>query len=711
MADSRTVRFEPKMMIDGKLVDGEAGTFTNINPATEETLGEVADASKADMHRAIDAARRAFDETDWSTNHSLRQRCLLQLQDALESEQEQLREELILEVGCPRAITHGPQLDAPLADALRFPAKLIDSYPWETSLGDAFVSVTGVNTTRKVWREPVGVVGAIVPWNFPFEVTIQKIGQALGTGNTVVLKPAPNTPYNATRLGRLIAEHTDIPPGVVNVVTASDHFVGEELTLSPKVDLISFTGSTVVGQRIMEKGAATMKRLFLELGGKSATIVLEDADLALGCMMGIAPCMHAGQGCANPTRLLLPRSRYDEGRGDSQGDVRRHRARRPARSRRRCAVQSSRTSNAPASAATSGKVSTKAPTMLVGGAEPPDGFDKGFFVKPTLFVDVDNSMTIAQEEIFGPVLVGDPVRRRGRRGAHRERQPIRAGGQRHVELARSRPRGGKTLARGVHRAERRRRLRRRHAVRRIQVQRRRPAERRGRFRPVHRNQVCRLPGELEGIAMQLFDDLEDFGAFDDFVSGDVRDPYTELARLRREEPVQRIDIPGMPGEEGKPIVLVYRYEDAQQMLRDNETFSSAIIIAAFGDVFGKHVMLGMDEPEHGRHRSLVSKAFSQKALARWEDELVGRVGNQLIDRFVDRGQRRPGEGVHLSLPDADHRWFVGPAARGLPAVSTLVDLLAARSPSTPSAAERHRRHLRSTSRRYWPPGGKIRATI
>ena len=127
------------------------------------------------------------------------------------------------------------------------------------------------------------MVGAIVPWNFPFEVTLNKLGQALGTGNTVVLKPAPDTPFNATRLGRLIAEKTDIPAGVVNVVTASDHFVGEELTLSPKVDLISFTGSTVVGQRIMEKGAATMKRLFLELGGKSATIVLEDADFGLAC--------------------------------------------------------------------------------------------------------------------------------------------------------------------------------------------------------------------------------------------------------------------------------------------------------------------------------------------------------------------------------------------------------------------------------------------
>ncbi|WP_204806627.1 cytochrome P450 [Mycobacterium riyadhense] len=137
--------------------------------------------------------------------------------------------------------------------------------------------------------------------------------------------------------------------------------------------------------------------------------------------------------------------------------------------------------------------------------------------------------------------------------------------------------------------------------------------------------------------MQLFDDLEDFGSFDDVVSGDVRDPYTELARLRREEPVQRIDMSGMPHDASKPVFIVYRHEEVQQMLRDNETFSSAIIIDAFGDVLGRHVMLGMDEPEHGRHRALVSKAFSQKALARWEDELVGKVGNELIDQFAPRG--------------------------------------------------------------------------
>ena len=138
---------------------------------------------------------------------------------------------------------------------------------------------------------------------------------------------------------------------------------------------------------------------------------------------------------------------------------------------------------------------------------------------------------------------------------------------------------------------------------------------------------------------QLFDDLEDFGAFDDAISGDVRDPYTELARLRREEPVQRLETSGaLPHEESLPMFIVYRHEDVQQMLRDNETFSSSAVIAAFGPVLGEGVMLGMDEPIHGRRRSLISKAFSQKALARWEDELVGRVANGLIDKFAPNGK-------------------------------------------------------------------------
>ena len=191
MSDAVPAVFASKMVIDGKLVDGRAGTFVNVNPATEGVLGAVADGSVEDMLRAIDAARRAFDDTDWATNTSLRKRCLLQLRQALERERQQLREELIAEAGCPRAITYGPQLDAPLHDGLTYPAKLIDEYPWELNLGDAFISLTAQSTTRVVWREPVGMVGAIVPWNFPFEVILHKLGQALGAGNTVVLNPHP----------------------------------------------------------------------------------------------------------------------------------------------------------------------------------------------------------------------------------------------------------------------------------------------------------------------------------------------------------------------------------------------------------------------------------------------------------------------------------------------------------------------------------------
>jgi aldehyde dehydrogenase (NAD+) len=260
--------------------------------------------------------------------------------------------------------------------------------------------------SRRVVKVPVGVVGAIVPWNYPFEVSITKIAQALATGNTVVLKPAPDTPWNATFVGRIAAEHTDIPPGVLNIVTSSDHAVGEQLTLSPAVDLISFTGSTAIGKRIMEKGAATLKRLFLELGGKSATIVLDDADFPLAMMSGLAVCSHAGQGCAIPTRMLIPRSRYAEGveilhatmAGVPYGDPQRPDVimgpliSEKQRSRVLGYIQRGVDEGA---------------TLALGGRRPAD-LDKGWYVEPTLFTDVDNSMAIAREEIFGPVLVVIP---------------------------------------------------------------------------------------------------------------------------------------------------------------------------------------------------------------------------------------------------------------------------------------------------------------
>jgi acyl-CoA reductase-like NAD-dependent aldehyde dehydrogenase len=407
MTDRPIPQHESRLLVDGELVDGRAGTFDVINPATENVIGAVADASAADVQQAIDAARRAFDETTWSTDRAFRKRCLLQLQTALEEEQEELREELIAEVGCPRMVTHGPQLDLPLADGLRHPIGLIDSFPWEQDLGETMVSLTGMMTSRKVWHEPAGVVGAIVPWNYPFEVTINKLGQALATGNTVVLKAAPDTPFNATRLGRLVAERTDIPAGVLNVITASDHLVGEELTLSDKVDLISFTGSTAVGKRIMEKGAATMKRLFLELGGKSAAIVLDDADLGSASLLAFGVCMHAGQGCATPTRMLLPRSRYDEGVELVKSMIASVVPGDPLADDTLCGpVISANQRDRVVGYIRKGM--DEGANLVVGGPDAPEGLDTGYYVKPSLFVDVDNSMTIAREEIFGPVLVVIP---------------------------------------------------------------------------------------------------------------------------------------------------------------------------------------------------------------------------------------------------------------------------------------------------------------
>ena len=227
--------------------------------------------------------------------------------------------------------------------------------------------------------------------------------------------------------------------------------------------------------------------------------------------------------------------------------------------------------------------------------------------------------------------------------------------------------------------------------------------------------------------MQLFDDLEDFGSFDDAVAGDVRDPYTELARMRRKEPVQRLDMSGMPHEESKPVFMVYRYDEIAQVLRDHETFSSGIIINVFGDVFGKHVMLGMDEPEHRRYRSLVSKAFTQKALARRQDELVERVANELIDRFAERGRAElvreftfpyPTQIIAglLGLPRADYpqfqRWsisllsFTVNRERGIAASKALKEYFAPilAAPATGAARRPHQHARAGRDRRRVPLG-------
>ena len=232
---------QSQLLIDGKLESGSGGTFPTVNPATEEVLGVAADATAEDMGRAIGAARRAFDDTDWSTDIELRVRCIRQLQQAMRDHADELRELAIAEVGAPRMLTSMAQFDGPVED-LSFCADTAESYQWTTDLGIA--APMGIKTHRTVAREAIGVVGAITPWNFPNQINLAKIGPALAAGNTVVLKPAPDTPWSAAVLGELIREHTDYPRWRRQHRHVGDHAVGALLSKDPRVDMVSFTGST-----------------------------------------------------------------------------------------------------------------------------------------------------------------------------------------------------------------------------------------------------------------------------------------------------------------------------------------------------------------------------------------------------------------------------------------------------------------------------------
>jgi aldehyde dehydrogenase (NAD+) len=388
------------LFIDGQLVRGGAGRYPTVNPATEEVLGTAANADLADMDLAIAAARRAFDTTTWSTDTELRVRCIRQLREVMGEHIEELRTITITEAGAPRMLTAAAQLEGPVQDLL-FSAETAEGYPWRTDLGIA--SPMGIKTQRTLVREAVGVVGAITPWNFPHQINLAKIGPALAAGNTVVLKPAPDTPWCAAVLGELIAEHTDFPPGVINIVTSEDNAVGQMLSADSRVDMVSFTGSTATGRAVMAAGATTVKKVFLELGGKSAFLVLDDAELAAACAMAaFTASMHAGQGCAITTRLVVPRQRYDEAvqaaaatmSGIKPGD--------PTKAGTICgpvisARQRDRVQSYLDLALTEGG------TFACGGGRPADR-DHGFFIEPTVVAGLTNDARVAREEIFGPVL-------------------------------------------------------------------------------------------------------------------------------------------------------------------------------------------------------------------------------------------------------------------------------------------------------------------
>jgi aldehyde dehydrogenase (NAD+) len=392
----------PKLLIDGELVDAEGGaTYENINPATEEVAGSAADASTGDVDAAITAARRAFDETSWSTDVALRVRALRQLQESLEKHAEPFKALTVTEVGLPVALTATVGFDAPVA-GIGWVADLLERYDFteEYGVGESL----GMATRRWSEREATGVVAAITPWNQPTQVNLAKVAPALAAGNAVILKAAPTTPWCASALGKIVAEHTEIPPGIFNVITSSVNDRGEEMLTDSRVDLISFTGSTAVGRHIMRQAADTVKKCFLELGGKSANIVFEDADFptAIGSTAA-GVCFHGGQGCSTLTRLLLPSSRYDEGvelaaqamaampYGDPNDPANVMGPLNSARQRDRVEGLVERAKKAGG-------------TPVIGGHRPPQ-FERGYYYAPTLFADLPEDAEIVRNEVFGPVLV------------------------------------------------------------------------------------------------------------------------------------------------------------------------------------------------------------------------------------------------------------------------------------------------------------------
>lgn len=393
--------------LDVLLVDGQlrpatgGGTFATANPATEQELGVAADGTPADMDDAIAAARRAFDTTTWATDTALRARCLRQLRDALAEAGPKLRALTTAEVGAPAFLTAGPQFDLPVED-LGYYADLAESYDgWEVDLGER-VSV-GVPTHRRLWREAAGVVGAITPWNFPHQINFAKVGPALAAGCTVVLKPAPDTPWCASAVARIAAERTDLPPGVLNVVTSSDHALGAQLAGDPRVDVVSFTGSTATGRAVMRTAAEHLTKVFLELGGKSAFVILDDADVASAASLAaFMASTHAGQGCAITTRLLVPRALHDQVVEAAAATMTALAAGDPTDPGTVCgpvisARQRERIEDYLAGALDQGGA------FAAGGGRSAR-FDRGYFIDPTLVVGLDNSATIAREEVFGPVL-------------------------------------------------------------------------------------------------------------------------------------------------------------------------------------------------------------------------------------------------------------------------------------------------------------------
>ncbi|MFN8643833.1 MAG: aldehyde dehydrogenase family protein [Candidatus Binatia bacterium] len=392
-----------RMLIGGEWVEAASGkTFATLDPSNEQTLAEVAAGEKEDVDRAVRAARKAFESGPWRRmTASERGRALWKLADLIEARTEEFAQLETLDNGKPISVSR--VADVPLVvDHFRYYAG------WATKVeGETIpVSTPGLHVLNYTLREPVGVVGQIIPWNFPLLMAAWKLGAALACGNTVVLKPAEQTPLSALRLGELLDE-AGIPPGVVNIVTGFGETAGAAIAEHPDVDKVAFTGSTEVGRIVMRAASGNLKRVSLELGGKSPNIIFADADLdaaAVGAASAIY--FNHGQCCCAGSRLFIERKAYDRvmprlieysqkvklGPGldpaTEMGPLVSH----EQYARVTGYLEHGRKEGA---------------TVAAGGGRPPH-LDKGYFVAPTVFSDVRNEMKIVREEIFGPVVCAVP---------------------------------------------------------------------------------------------------------------------------------------------------------------------------------------------------------------------------------------------------------------------------------------------------------------
>jgi acyl-CoA reductase-like NAD-dependent aldehyde dehydrogenase len=388
MAD---IQVRDKLYIDGAWVPSSGSeTIDVINSATEEVMGRVPQGTLDDVDKAVQAAKRAFQT--WSTTSvEERSKYIQRIAEGLQARTMDIANVVAQELGMPINLSMIIQAGLPTVTFSSM-QQLIDEIQWEEQVGNSLVI-----------KEPIGVVGAITPWNYPLHQIANKVAPALAAGCTVVLKPSEVTPLNAFILAEII-DDIGLPAGVFNLVSGTGPVVGEAIAANPDVDMVSFTGSTRAGKRVSELASDTVKTVALELGGKSPNVILDDADFQQAVTDGVGKAfLNSGQTCSALTRMLVPRSRLAEAEGIAVTAAETYTPGDPFDADTRLGPLVSETQRDRVRGYINKGIDEGA-KLLIGGADAPDGLDKGYYVQPTVFSDVRNDMTIAQEEIFGPVL-------------------------------------------------------------------------------------------------------------------------------------------------------------------------------------------------------------------------------------------------------------------------------------------------------------------